>query len=99
MSAALAITPASGSITAKTTATKVNVTGGSANTAAGVPIYSRIRARLTGYDDLVSHQFGVSSDGKHEWDNVIFPAAGTWTVTLRDTADDSQLATMSVVVA
>jgi hypothetical protein len=102
MSVALAITPASGSIEAKKTACRINVTGAPSNrppNLTGGQFTYTIRARKTGSDDLTSHVFAPSSDGLHTWDNVIFPAAGTWTVTLRDTSDDSQEATLSVVVS
>ncbi len=52
-----------------------------------------------GVDDARSHVFQVSSDGKHTWDDYIFPAAGTYTLRLRDMLDDSDEATASVVVA
>ena len=43
--------------------------------------------------------FQVSGDGKHTWDDYIFPAAGSYTVRLRDMADDSDAATLGVTVA
>lgn len=52
-----------------------------------------------GVDDARSHVFQVSSDGKHTWDDYIFPAAGTYTLRLRDMLDDSDEATANVVVA
>lgn len=52
-----------------------------------------------GVDDARSHVFQTSSDGKHTWDDYIFPAAGTYTLRLRDVLDDSDVATASVVVA
>lgn len=52
-----------------------------------------------GVDDGRSHVFQTSSDGKHTWDDYIFPAAGTYTLRLRDMLDDSDVATASVVVA
>jgi len=101
MAAALSIVPASGAITAKESACRVSVTGADSNRPpdlTGGEFTYRIRARLAGQDDLVSHAFAPNAEGKHEWDNVIFPAAGSWTLTLRDTADDSQEATLSVTV-
>lgn len=101
MAAALSIIPASGAITAVVTAAHIYVTGADSNRPpddTGGEFTYRIRARLDGEDDLISHAFAPSADGKHQWDDVIFPAAGTWTVTLRDTEDDSEEATLSVEV-
>jgi hypothetical protein len=47
---------------------------------------------------LRSHVFNVSDDGDHEWPNLIFPVAGTWTIALVDTSDDSQDQTLEVTV-
>ncbi len=101
VAAALAITQASGDITAVVSACRINVTGADSNRPpndTGGEFTYRIRARLAGEDDLISHAFAPSADGNHQWDNVIFPVAGTWTVTLRDTSDDSEEATLSVTV-
>lgn len=101
MAAALTIVPASGAITHAKTAAHIYVTGASSNRPpnnTGGEFTYRIRARRTGSDDLISHSFAPNASGLHQWDDVIFPAAGTWTVTLRDTADDSQEATLSVTV-
>ena len=93
MAAALAVTPASGSITARSTFVRVDVTGGDKT------VRQRIKAELDGEDTLVSHEFEPNSDGLHSWFNVMFPAAGSWTMTLYATSDDSELATASVTVA
>lgn len=98
MAAALTIVPASGAVTTVLTASHIYVTGCDSNAANGTEITYRIRARQTGVDDLISHAFSPSFDGKHQWDNVIFPTDGTWTVTLRKSSDDSEVATASVVV-
>jgi hypothetical protein len=42
--------------------------------------------------------FQVSADGKHTWDGYIFPAAGSYTVRLRNVADDSDVDTVAVTV-
>lgn len=39
-----------------------------------------------------SYVFGVDEDGGHVFPNYVFPSSGTWTVTLRDDSDDSQVA-------
>lgn len=92
MSAALAVTPASGSITAAKDFVRVDLTGGDET------VRQRIKAEAAGEATLVSHEFQPSNDGLHTWFNVMFPAAGTWTLTLYATEDDSTLATASVTV-
>lgn len=102
MAAALTIIPASGAITAVVSTCHIYVTGTPSNRPpnnTGGEFTYRIRARKTGSDDLISHAFAPNFDGKHQWDDVTFPASGTWTVTLRDTSDDSEEATISVVVS
>lgn len=96
--AALTIIPASGAITAVGSTCHIYVTDADGNAADGTEITYRIRARLAGEDDLISHSFSPSSDGKHQWDGLIFPAAGSWTVTLRDSSD-AQIASASVTVS
>lgn len=96
--AALTIIPASGAITAVVTTCHIYVTDTAANAADGTEVTYRIRARKTGTDDLISHKFAPNFDGKHQWDDVTFPAAGAWTVTLRKASDDSQVATAAVTV-
>ena len=51
-----------------------------------------------GVDDARSHVFQTSADGKHTWDDYIFPADGSYTLRLRDVLDDSDVATASVTV-
>lgn len=108
MSASVAISPASGSITAVLTVCRVTCAGVSENTLTGysasiypsspeVKCYFKLSA--TGEDDLVGPVFSTNADGVGAWDNVIIPAAGTWTLDLVNTADDSVLATASVTVA
>jgi hypothetical protein len=58
----------------------------------------RIRCRMTGEDDLLSQRFSPNG-GTHTWPAVIFPTDGTWTCTVRDTSDDSEVASLSVVVS
>lgn len=109
MAAALAIVPASGSITAKKTVCRVNVTGADPNTLTGYddtkyPSSPAIKYYLlfdapAGTDDKKSYVFTTSSDGKHEFNSFVFDAAGTWTIRLRDSADDSDAATLSVTVS
>lgn len=107
MTVAIAITPASGSVVAVESACRVDVTGASSNDSATFdedntpsedPIPYRLVASKSGWDDLVSHEFNVSSAGKHTWDNVIFPDDGTWSIALVDQRTDSNAATLSVTV-
>lgn len=104
MPAALSITPASGAITARKSACRVNVTGADVVNTNGTQ--KRYRVRLTapsgseseawsGY----SHLFNVSADGKHEYNGYIFPGAGSWSVRLHDEEEDTDVATLAVTVA
>lgn len=51
-----------------------------------------------GVDDARSHVFQTSADGKHVWDDYIFPAAGLYTIRLRDMLNDADVATLAVTV-
>ena len=101
--AALAITPASGSITAKKTVCRINVTGASANRApdntGGAYAYYLLIDSPAGVDDGKSYAFNVGADGKHEFNNYVFPAAGSYTVRLRDASNDTDVTTLAVTVA
>jgi hypothetical protein len=99
VAAALTLTPASGSIVHAKTQVRVDVTGASSNDASGDEIRLRIIGTHAGTDDLVSHEFAVSHDGKHSWYGPTFPVAGTWVLTLTDTSDDSSVATANAVVS
>ncbi len=108
MAAAVAITPASGSITAAVTACVVDVTGATQNDDTAYdtdnyPASPEIRYYLTfelGGDELGrSYTFGVNEDGNHSFMTYIFPEAGSWTVVLRDASDDSSVDDLSVTVS
>ena len=90
--AALAVTPASGSVNARKDFVRVDVTG------ADPTARQRVKAVLAGAETLVSHEFQPSSDGKHSWFNVMFPNAGTWTLTLYKTDGTVTVTTLAVVV-
>lgn len=103
MAAALTITPPSGEIQASLDAVRVNVTGAEVNNDDGTQHRYRIRLdppagsesiTWSGYSEL----FNVSADGKHEWNNYIFPVAGSWTLRLHDEEADSDEATLAVTV-
>lgn len=54
-------------------------------------------ATCTGQDELRSQVFSPN-DGHGEWNDLIFPAAGSWTVGAYDASDDSEVATLAVTV-
>ncbi|TFH66384.1 MAG: hypothetical protein E4G90_03835 [Gemmatimonadales bacterium] len=107
--AALAITPASGSITAAVSVCRIDVDAADQNDLTGFDAdlypsspefrYYILADAPAGVDDLKSHVFGVDENGDSAWDNVIFPAAGSWTLRLRDASDDSDVATAAVTVS
>lgn len=105
--ASLTIYPESGDITTVLTRCNIFVEDADLNdtsefdadeTPTSPAIVYRIRARKAGADDLLSYPFSPDKNGGHVWPAVLFPEEGTWTVTLRDTEDDSQVASMSVTV-
>ena len=50
-------------------------------------------------DDDKSYEFNVSEAGAHEFNNFIFPNAGSWTVRLRNASNDSDVQTQAVTVS
>lgn len=108
MSIAVASSPASGSIEHAVTACTLSVSGASSNTLTGYDpdnypaspeVVYYLSAEATGEDSLVSPRFAVSSAGTYDWYDVIFPAAGTWTLHLRLDSDDSSVANTSLTVS
>ncbi|HEY6015120.1 MAG TPA: hypothetical protein VIU37_13990 [Candidatus Limnocylindrales bacterium] len=108
MASAVVVTPASGSITHLSTAVEVTCTGAASNTATGYdttkyptePALDRyFKAALAGQPTLKSPVFNTNAAEVAEWHDVIFPAAGSWTVTLNFASDDSVDATATVVVS
>jgi hypothetical protein len=102
--ASLTIVPASGSVIAHGSACRINVLDADVTDGSGGPMRYRIRLTPPGGAESetssgYSHLFNVSSDGKHEWNNYIFPVAGSWTVRLHDEVLDSDAATLAVTVA
>jgi hypothetical protein len=49
-------------------------------------------------DDGKSHRFQPSHEGKHVWDNYIFPTDGSYTIRVFDDFDDSEVVTEAVTV-
>jgi len=107
MAAAVAISPVSGSITAKLTACQVSCSGVSNNdsgafdstkypTEPQILYYFKLSA--SGQPTLKSNPFSTNKDGKAEWHNVLFPAAGSWTLDLNKVTGDSNVVTAAVTV-
>jgi hypothetical protein len=94
MAAALAVTPASGSVINTVSLVRVDVTG------ADPAQRQRIRATKGGITYLVSHEFQPSTDGNHSWFNITIPSSGTWVLQLYPTASSgTTLAALSVTVS
>ncbi len=55
------------------------------------------QAELAGQDDLRSQVF-APDDGHGEWQGLIFPVAGAWTIHCRKVADDTSVANLAVTV-
>lgn len=107
MAIAITATPPTGEVIATVSAVRFDITGAndndpttfdSGNIPSMDPIPFRVIAEKSDWLDLISHEFNVSADGEHTWDNVIFPDDGTWSVKLIDQRDDSTAATLSLVV-
>lgn len=108
MTASVDIDPTSGNITHLLTAAKITCSDEPSNDSASFDaseyptepaIVYKFVASLAGQDDLVSNTFSTNPSGTAEWPSVLFPAAGTWSVALKDTSDDSTVTSISVVVA
>lgn len=100
MVASLTARSGSGTVVKAQTAVHIEVAGAVANLSNGTEKrYYILVDSPVGVDDARSHVFQVSADGKHVWDDYIFPAAGSYTIKLRDMADDSDAATLGVTVA
>ena len=109
MAAAVAITPASGSITHFKDACEISATGLTANdsttydstkypTEAAITAYFKLTC--SGQPTLTSPIFASNAAGLGAWPgSVVFPAAGTWTLALIRVSDSSTIATASVTVA
>jgi hypothetical protein len=99
--ASLTITPASGSITAKKTVCRIDVSGAEnnrpPNDTGGEFRYYLLMDAPSGTDDGKSYVFNVNG-GAHQFNNYVFPAAGSWTIRLRDAVGDSDVTTLGVVV-
>lgn len=90
---------ATNTVVERLTFAHIDVTGAEDNTAAGAERRYYLKATLAGQDPLRSHVFSPSQDGKHTWDDVMFPAAGSWTLAMHDVLDDSVVHSESVTVS
>jgi hypothetical protein len=110
MSAAVAIVPASGSITHLKDACEITCTGVNSNTTTGYDntkypaspaVAAFFKLSASGQPTLKSPVFSTNAAGLGAWPgSVVFPAAGTWTLELINAADGTTvLATAAVTVA
>ena len=108
MSATVAIVPTSGNITNTLTTCRVTVAGASSNDDTNFdntkyPASPQFKYYLLfdnpSGDDGKSYIFDVSNGGEHTFNNYVFPNAGSWTIRLRNAANDSDVATASVTVS
>lgn len=108
MTVTVASSPASGSITHAITACNLSVAGATSNTLTGYnsgnypaspQVTYYLQGEATGQDHLRSPVFAVDSNGAFTWYDVIFPAAGSWTVHCRKVSDDSSVANTVLTVA
>lgn len=110
MVAAIAITPASGSITHAKTVCRIDVTGASSNdtTAFNSALYPTEPAFVyylvidapAGTDDGRSYTFTPAAGGTHTYNNYTFPSAGSYTIRLKNSASPGpDVATLSVTVS
>jgi hypothetical protein len=101
--ATITITPASGSITAKQTVCRIDISGAEDNRpptdTGGAFAYYLLIDAPSGTDDGKSYAFNVSAAGGHTFNNYIFPIDGSYTLRLRDASNDSDVATAAVTVA
>lgn len=86
-----------GTVTATKTAVHITASDVTENETNGAERVHYMTLSLAGQDTLTSVRFA----GDFTWDNVIFPAAGTWAAALLKDSDDSTVTTLSggIVVA
>ncbi len=107
MAVAIVLTP-TGTIPAGATV-RVDITGASTNdtttystatypTETPFTYYLYFSAPVARFDKK-SYLFNVSQDGKHTFNSFAFDYSGSWTVRLRNAADDTDVATQTVTVA
>ena len=106
--ATVTVTPASGSITHAVTVCDVACTvvpnntntGYNANNYPASPqVTYYFKFSRSGVDALKSPVFSTNPDGKAEWHDVIVPSAGSWTLGVYKTSDDTSVVTAAVTVS
>ena len=105
---AINLTPSVAAPRAKIDAVRVDVTGASENDSAAYnpavyPTEPELRAylafRLGGVEYGRSYVFAVGSDGKHSFNDYIFPAAGSWTMRLARADNNAVLKDQAITVS
>jgi hypothetical protein len=112
MAATITVIPASGSITAKKDVCTFAISGADANDAGNYstliyptqPEFRYVMTFVVGGAEVGRTQvFGVTPDGNFEFNDYIFPSAGTYTVQLYDVTDPTSPAAVqtaaTIVVA
>jgi len=104
---AITLTPSVAAPRAKIDAVRVDVAGASANDGASdtdnYPVQAELRAylafRLAGVELGRSYVFTVSADGEHQFNDYIFPEAGSWTMRLARASNDAVLKDQAITVS
>jgi len=104
---AVTLTPSVAAPRAKIDAIRVDVAGVSMNDGASdtddYPVQAELRAylafRLAGVEKGRSYVFAVAQDGTHEFNNYIFPEAGSWTMRLARASNDAVLKDQAITVS
>lgn len=104
---AIELTPSVAAPRATIDAVRVDITGVSTNDGASdtdeYPVQAELRAYLAFFlagDELGrSYVFTVGQDGTHEFNNYIFPEAGSWTMSLRRVDTDAVLKDQAITVS
>jgi hypothetical protein len=95
--AAINVRKGSSDVVEKLTVVHIELSGLDANAADGTEKRYYIKATASGEDALRSHVFAPNG-GKHVWDNLLFPANGSWTVAVHDVDGDGVVASQAVTV-
>ena len=105
---AIELTPSVASPRAAIDAVRVDVSGASQNDTADYdpdeyPSEAEIRCYLAflegGAEYGRSYVFAVAQDGTHQFDNYIFPHAGSWTMRLARNDNDAVLKDQAITVS
>lgn len=104
---AVTLTPSVAAPRATIDAVRVDVAGVATNDGASdtddYPVQAELRAylafRLAGVEKGRSYVFTVGADGTHEFNNYIFPEAGSWTMRLARASNDAVLKDQAITVS